>query len=477
MATVTPNIRYISLFTALRRLRQDAGETEAQALPLRDYWRRAEALIAAASVLHHEDGDVPPGIVGRRFADEATKAKVVKLVTGLANPPYNIYRGSLAGLGLFDLAHDSDPLFERARPLGEAWNPGTGKLARDIGAGILPSELARDVIRRHASDFCICKVPGRAEQRELIRLLYGFGTSLPPPSFDLRDSDPVGMRVVSWRLLLELVHVSPDVPVDAEFMMARLLESDVLDLRMPEPFIRCLLAWRWVAARSFFERGWTYTFNRTLAHLKNVSAGYSPAELAAVAQEDYLRGHVDERVEELVLDSEFRDGSVPPLVQMFDQPTKRDCLRLIIAGISAAERDKDRSGLPLLAQLFGEGAIPFALEDARIEDKAQAGAKASELYADLSGRTLVEHTRSALRRMSQGGPDSLHVDFDSGRWLVPSKALNWNPTPAGAFSRLDIGLGWATQLGLISWTDGGYRLSPLGSAVRKEWDQENTSWE
>ena len=78
--------------------------------------------------------------------------------------------------------------------------------------------------------------------------------------------------------------------------------------------------------------------------------------------------------------------------------------------------------------------------------------------------------------MWQGNPYSLHVDFENGRWSVPKKALDWSPRPAGAFSRLDIGLGWATQLGLASKIGQTFALTSLGRQILKRWDEENSHW-
>lgn len=479
MATVTPNVRYISLFTALRRIRQEAGEQTAGALPLRDYWRRVEALIAAASVLHHQDGDIPGGIVGRGFADRTAGLEIIELRTGLVNPPYNIYRGTLGNLGLLDLSQDSDPLFERARPLAEAWSPSpSGGLTDDISQGLLQLTVPRAVVQNQSADFCICQVPdGSREQKAMIDLLFGFQQRPSPPSFDPRDPGLAGMRVTSWRLLLEIVDRSTDIQLDAEYMMARLLQPDVLGWHLQGPLRQCLLLWRWIAARAFFERGWTFTFNRTLARLKDATQGYTRDELSGLVRQNYIDKHPNEGIVGMVEDAAFNDESTPPLIEMFSNPTRRDSLRLIIAGISAAKRDRDLTALPLLSSLFDEGSVPFAAEESRLNNLMAAGASASDLYAEISARTLVEHVQSALRRMSQGGPDSLHVDFETDRWLVPSKAISWDPRPAEATSRLDIALGWAMQLGLVESDDGVYRLTPLGLSVRDRWDEEYASWE
>jgi hypothetical protein len=156
MATVTPNVRYISLFTAVRYLRQQAGRDAEEEVPLRELWRRVEALVAASSVLHHENPDeIPLGIIGRGYADRAAKQETIPLTTGLQNPPYNIYRGSLGALRLFDLGTPSDPLYLSAEALARAWDPGqAGEIGDLLKKGMLPLELPRSVIQPVAGAFC-----------------------------------------------------------------------------------------------------------------------------------------------------------------------------------------------------------------------------------------------------------------------------------------------------------------------------------
>jgi len=478
MATVTPNVRYISLFTAVRYLRQQAGDDAAREIPLRELWRRVEALIAASSVLHHENPDgIPLGIIGRGYAGEVAKRETIPLATGLQNPPYNIYRGSLGALGLFDLGTTSDPLYRAAEALARAWDPDQADEIGDLlKKGILPPELPRSVMQPLAGAFCLCRVPDASrEQQETIDLLFGLGSRAEPPSFREDEQNGLGMRMASWRLLLDLVACSEGRPLQGEHLMARILEPDVVEGPLIRPLRNSLLVWRWVAARSFFERGWTVIFNQTLALLRGAGAGLTSAHLREAAEGTYRR-HSNDGVDELLRETRENFRSPSWLVELFDRKERRDCLQMIMAGLLAAKQDAEHYGRTILKTLFEGHAIPFGPEERRLNRALANGAPASEFFAEISEDTLIQHVRTALRKMSQGNPDSLHVDYDDGRWIVPTKALNWGPLPASASSRLDIGLGWATQLGLVSRTGQTYALTPLGWDVRRRWDQENVSW-
>ena len=79
--------------------------------------------------------------------------------------------------------------------------------------------------------------------------------------------------------------------------------------------------------------------------------------------------------------------------------------------------------------------------------------------------------------MSLGNPDSLLVDFDSGQWRIPEKALDVSPAIANGSTRLDIGLEWAKQLGLIEQPDetrpDHLTLTEIGLQSCIEWDEEH----
>lgn len=90
----------------------------------------------------------------------------------------------------------------------------------------------------------------------------------------------------------------------------------------------------------------------------------------------------------------------------------------------------------------------------------------------LAKRLCEEHVRISLRKMSAGLPDSLLLDFDDGRWLVPAKARNVPLYPAGAFTRLDTALWWAREMGLVATTLGDLKvLTPAGDAICAERDE------
>src|ERR1700737_2492600 len=92
MSTQTARLRYISLLAAARHYRMKLGSEVNIQLPLSEYLRRFEALIAVSSVLHHiPDGSEPDGIVGRTPGRDMSRNETFELKTGLHNPPYNIY--------------------------------------------------------------------------------------------------------------------------------------------------------------------------------------------------------------------------------------------------------------------------------------------------------------------------------------------------------------------------------------------------
>jgi hypothetical protein len=480
MATVTPNVRYISLFTAIRYLRQLVGEAARDELSLPGLWRRVEALIAVSSVLHHQDGDQPPmGIIGRGYADAAATRETIKLETRLRNPPYNIYRGTLASLGLFDLATSSDPLFESAQELACSWDPShAGEVGGLLQQGILPPELPRNLVAAASGAFCLCRVPdGSHEQRALIGLLFGLGARLSRPCFEEEEPNLQGVRAASWRLLLELLAVSEGRRLAGEHLMGRLLEPDLLRLPLMRPLADCLLVWRWVAARSFLERGWTIIFNRTLDLVRAQREGLPSSMLREAAKTAYLGHYRDEPLSTLVREAKQLLGvSSTRLIELFRRGEPRDCLQLAVIGVLAAKRDYEQTGLALLTTLSASRAISSASQELSLGRALAEGMSTSDFYAALSEETLVQHVHTALRKMSQGNPDSLHVDFDSNRWIVPSKALDWHPRAAEAVSRLDIALGWALQLSLTARDGDHYSLTPLGLEVRTRWDQEYAAW-
>lgn len=480
MTTQTTNVRYVSLFTAARYLRQVTGENTSKSTPLGDFWRRLEALIAVCSVLHHEGHDEPPsGIIGRTYADRVLARSVIPLETGLHNPPYRIYRGTLGALNLFDLSKPSDPLFEGAQPLGRAWDPSSaGRIGKLMATGNLIESMKRSDLAPISGAFCLCRVPnGSPEQQELIDLLFGLKHRDECPQFSEEGITGLGVRVASWRLLLELVVASPGRPLWGEQLMGRILENDMLGLLITKPLRQTLLIWRWIAARSFFERGWTLLFNDTFNILRSERYGLSGEALRQLINSSYTSKHPNEHLDKLIQDAKSNLRVGDWYVQRFQRSQPRDSLQMMVAGLLAAEEDRSSLDSAVLEALHRSGAIPFSLEQTRLFAALERHLAASDFWAETSTETLVHHVCISLRKMRQGNPDTLHVDFENGRWIVPTKALGWNPLPASATSRLDIAIGWAQQLGLLaSNEDDSLTLTPLGRRVRHHWDELYTEW-
>lgn len=260
--------------------------------------------------------------------------------------------------------------------------------------------------------------------------------------------------------------------------MNRLLEQDMPGAMPSESLRECLLVWRWVAARAFFERGWTIVFNSALNRLKGEREGLERGEFLDACAGRYLDDEVDEPVARLVAEVNEHVRDPGWLRSLHVRRGRRDALLLVIAGAECARSDAERFSVPLLRSLYAGRGIPFALEDARIRTLVSEGRNASQYWAALSEDTLIQHVHIALRKMSAGNPDSLHVDFDSGRWCMPTKTLSW-PAPqlAGGGSRLDVAIAWGTQLGLINEQDGGgYALTPLGEQTRHSWHEQRGNW-
>ncbi len=479
MSTQTANVRYVSLFAAARLHRTRAGEQAASGVSWRDYLRRLEALIAVASVLHHEQSGEPPlGIIGRNHAGGLAEADIPTLDLKLAQPPYNIYRGSLAALRVMDISHSSDQLNESAIPLGEAWSvDATEPLKPYVLRGSLPASLPRDVIKDVAPAFCLCGVPEKSpEQLQLARWLLALDHPRPLPTYE-PDSpgDDIAWRSVSWRLALELVRFLPGPALNAEQLMARILAPDLDAGAAPPPLSACLALWRWVAARAFFERGWTYTFDRALRLLRAFPEGLSPHALRTAMVERYVDLERDEPLRG-VADESYVEWEDPKwLAERFAVSTPRDHVSLLCAGIHAADAGRTR-GPGLLGDIWGRWAIPFEQEARRLRERLEAGVPSSTYWAEIAEVSLIEHLQSSLRKMRMGNPDSRLLDFDEGRWVIPQKSLALtHPYPSGGWSRLDQALSWARQLGLLQEDGEGWHLTPLGAHLCDEWDEVHSA--
>jgi hypothetical protein len=301
MATVTTRVRYISLFTAMRHLRQQSRTTAEGAGAVAVMTRRLEALIATSSILHHAaDGAPPGGIVGANSARGLIGPEEVTLRLPNQQPAFNIYGGTLAALGLFDLNQPSYPLFESAIPLGDAWDvEAAGVVGQQLKTGELPAVLPRNEVQAACASFCLCEVqPSGAEQRELIRLLFALDRDVPAPEFREGPTTPA-LRSACWGFTLELVALSPGRVLSDAALMNRLLEPDILGATSSQSLLECLLVWRWVAARAFFERGWTIAFNSALNRLKGEREGLERGEFLDACARRYLEDQVDEPVAQL----------------------------------------------------------------------------------------------------------------------------------------------------------------------------------
>jgi len=483
MSTQTARLRYISLLAAARHYRMQLGSEANVQLSLSEYLRRFEALIAASSVLHHfHDGNEPDGIVGRTAGRKMSRKETFELKTGLHNPPYNIYRGTLYNLGIFDTSSMSDPLFESAQPLGEAWDiDAAGTLGEDIKKGFLPAETTRQTVAASAPAFCLCRIPqGSKEQRELIRILFALQKS-SRPSLTFEDEETLARhssayRSVAWRFLLELLLASEDEPLRTHHTLVYLLTHDFISSAEHPALHLSLQTWRWIAARTFFERGWTLVFTRTIHILKQEKDGLSRQQLQQRLQEDYLAEHHNESIDDLVQEAKAHLRSSTWLLERFEGDQRRDYLLCICIGLIAASRANTAYTAPILGKLWERGSISFVREYSRLERFLQSHAPASAVWAAIAEESLVQHFQIALRKMSYGNPDTLLVDFDAGQWRIPEKAEDVVLRPATGFTRLDIGLSWAQQLGLVKTSDQEhFSLTETGLDCCIEWDSEQRS--
>lgn len=480
MSTVTQNVRYLSLFTGAQYWRHIAYEQNHKLLKYRDFLRRFEALIALSSVLHHENtGDVPSGIVGRQFANNEVSSLLFHLDTGLSNPPYNIYRGTLSELELFDLREPDDPLHEGAINIGQSWNINdAGGIGEYIKQGTLPENMLRKDLEPIAGLFCLCRTPhGSDEQRSMVDLLFGLWDKIAEPSFSLNNWSNNSMRVASWRLLLELIDQSKARKLDEHYLMARLLENDLLESSSKISLKKVLLLWRWVASRSLFELGWTYAFNHAFDVIRSRRDGLYTNELEEIIKAEYTNNSGTNTLSELATEVEDNRGNGSWIAQTFESSTLSDCIRLMICGALTSGLDLDQYSFDALGEVDSWREIPFVQERERLTKGIHTNLASTDYWANITVQSLVQHTFIALRKMSQGNPDTQHIDFEDGRWMVLPNRDGWRPNPSTGFSRFDIGLGWLQQLGLLNVNDQGYRsLTKYGVEVRERWDKVYSSW-
>jgi hypothetical protein len=481
MSTQTARLRYISLFAAAKYYRMKAGATAEAQLPLSDYMRRLEALIAVSSVRHHIiDNAEPDGIVGRGAGRKMSQLQEFELKTELQNPPYNIYRGTLYNLGIFDTSKISQPLYDQAKSLAQAWDiDAAGIIGKEMIQGILPESIRRETVDRIAPTFCICNIPRwSAEQQELMRFLFAQQKKLQLPNShsdeEALKSHSQACRSLAWRFLLKLVLDSDNKRLGNHHSLIYLLTHDFV-LSAEHPALHLYLqTWRWIAARTFFERGWTQIFTKVIHVLHQERNGLSRNELQQQLQEDYLTKHRDEPIDSLMQEVKTNYHSSEWLLARFEGKQYRDFLLCICVGLFVASEDKKSHTTPILEQLWKRNPIPFSREYKRYVEGVRKNIMANMLWVEIAEESLVQHFQIALRKMSSGNPDSLLVDFDSGQWRAPEKALDVIPGIANGFTRLDIGLEWAEQLGLIEQTDADYfTLTEIGLQSCIDWDEEH----
>jgi len=365
----------------------------------------------------------------------------------------------------------SDPLFQSAQPLGDAWDiKAAGTLGEDIRKGNLPAFITRQTVAAIASAFCLCRIPhGSMEQRELVRILFAQQeSSRLSVSFENEEAladHSRNYRSLAWRFLLELVLVSENEPLGAHHTLVYILTHDFVSSAEHPALHLSLQTWRWIAARTFFERGWTQIFARTIHALKQ-----------EYLQEDYLAKHQNEPIDSLVQEVKTNLRSSMWLLERFEGNQCRDYLLCICIGLIAASEDKRHYTTPILGKLWERSPIPFAREYSRLEQYIQSNTCVSTLWAAIAEESLVQHFQIALRKMSSGNPDTLLVDFDAGQWRIPEKAEDVVPGAATGFTRIDIGLRWAQQLGLIeSPNKDHFSLTETGLDCCIEWDSEQRS--
>jgi hypothetical protein len=235
-----------------------------------------------------------------------------------------------------------------------------------------------------------------------------------------------------------------------------------------------LQSWRWIAARTFFERGWTQIFAKAIQVLQQSRDRLSRRGLQEKLQEDYLTKHQDEPIDSLIQEVKDNYHLSEWLLARFEGRRNRDFLICIYLGLLVASEGKNRIRIPILEKLWKRNPIPFSREFERFVEGVRKNITSSMLWVEIAEESLVQHFQIALRKMSSGNPDSLLVDFDSGQWRTPEKALDIIPGIANGYTRLDIGLGWAMQLGLIEQTDSDtFTLTELGLQSCMDWDEEH----
>lgn len=485
MSTVTPRLRYISLFTAARFYRMEAVRTEdeqrklKQQLSIEEYLRRFEALVAVCTIHHHlQDTILPDGIVGVRAMRMQlhSQNREIELKSSVQNPPYFIYRGTLNNLRIFNTSESSDPLREHAIALGKSWDiEQAGQLGLALKEGVLPAYIDREDIAKIDKAFCLCSIPDNSsEQDELTRILFAkdlpFQFSSPFASDNEMIKYTASYRSLAWRFVLELIDCNQDQPLGNYLTLTKLLDNSIMTVDRNPALKDEVMAWRWVAARTFFERGWTGIFQKSIEILKQKRVGLSTSELIDQIQQLYLNQHQDETVESLYQEVKKNASNKDWLKVLFTSEQPRDFLLSILLGLYAAKREKDEHCGSFLDRLWFAGPISFSNEDLR----AEKGNIVSELWSKIAEEALMQHFSISLRKMSDGNPDSLLIDFDAGKWKVRDSAYDTTIARAEGFTRLDIAFSWAVQLGLVKkLSTDVFQLTSTGHQCCIVWDRDH----
>jgi hypothetical protein len=476
LTTVTRNVRYLSLFAAARYHRMMVDDRQI-GLDYSTYMERFESLIGACSVAHHPtDLANVRGIVGVTAARRHVSQVRVPLRQEVRLRAYQMYRGTLGELRIFDIGKPTDPLVETARDVALSWEPpNDGDLRNDLRSGTLPPYLARERVWDMAEQLCLCRVPpGSREQHELVKLLLLLGQHVDLPTFQPDESAPLGYRTAGWRFLLEVVDRSRGVPLQGNVLMARLLDQDLLSSAFPAVLRTELFCWRWVASRTLVEIGWTHVFIRAFDQLLGAPNGLTPTQLRQSIREEYLvSARKDESLGAIAAEADLLCSAASWTRATFTPPTARDDLIAMVAGLFLANVDRDRANVGSCQRLWAQGPISFQDEFNRLQQRRRENIAASDYWAELAEASLVHHVQLSLAKIAAGNPDSLLVDFDDQRWIVPPKGREARgPLAASGFSRLDIALGWAEQLGLTERRDEGFALTEFGRSTCDAWDRE-----
>ena len=155
------------------------------------------------------------------------------------------------------------------------------------------------------------------------------------------------------------------------------------------------------------------------------------------------------------------------LKDLFVRQQPRDFLLSILLGLYVAKLDKEEHLGSFLKRLWSAGPIPFSSEVLQVGEEL----KASELWSKIAQESLLQHFSISLRKMSDGNPDSLLIDFDAGKWRLRNVALDVSISLAEGSTRLDIAFSWGLQLGLIKkLPQNAYELTPAGLQCCKDRD-------